>query len=71
MGKKLEAGGEALNVLKSLKDNAYQSDDPIGPELTNYYGLKLPVELFLSRCKDESKKNNLYFTTKAVKDIGK
>jgi len=58
--------------FRGFREDPYiylKSDDPIGPEITNYYGLKLPVELFLSRCKDESKKNNLYFTTKAVKEI--
>jgi len=46
-----------------------KKDDEIGPELVKYYGLTLPVDLFLTRCRDESKKNNLYFTTQAVKDI--
>lgn len=46
-----------------------QEDDPIGPVLKSYFGLELSHELFLSRCKDETKKKNLYFTTDAVKQI--
>merc|ERR1719309_121673 len=45
-------------------------DDPLFPKLKEYYDLSLPSSLFLTRCQDKSKKNNLYFTNSLVKDVG-
>ena len=49
----------------------FGSDEPIFKEISEYYGLQqeLKSQMFLTRCKDLTKKNTLYYTTEIVRDI--
>ena len=49
----------------------FGSDEPIFKEISEYYGLQqeLKSQMFLTRCKDTTKKNTLYYTTEIVRDI--
>ena len=49
----------------------FDSEEPIFTDISNYFGLSenLKSEMFLTRCKDTSKKNTLYYTTEIVRDI--
>ena len=44
--------------------------DPAFAEIQDYYGLSvLEQSMFLTRCKDSKKRNNLYFTSRLVRSI--
>jgi len=47
----------------------FNDDDGTYKEIQEYFGISLPARLFLTRCKDETKKNNIYFTTAAVREL--
>jgi len=49
----------------------FEPDEPIFTDISNYFGLheELKSEMFLTRCKDTTKKNTLYYTTEIVRDI--
>ena len=61
------------NVHQGFKEDPYiyfQSDEHLFKEIEEYYGLKeLKPEMFLTRCKDTTKKNSLYYTSEIVRDI--
>jgi len=61
-----------VNRYMGFKEDPFiylQGDDPVFPEIKEYYGLELPIDCFLSRCADTTKKKNLYFTTPQIKEI--
>ena len=48
----------------------FNENEPLYSEISEYYGLtELKPEMFLTRCKDTTKKNSLYYTSKIVRDI--
>ena len=50
----------------------FNSDEPLYKEISEYYGLtggNLEPEMFLTRCKDTTKKNSLYYTSNIIRDI--
>jgi len=47
----------------------FGDDEEVFPEIKKYFDLSLPANLFLTRCRDETKKKNLFFTNAAVKNI--
>jgi len=47
----------------------FDDNEEVFPEIKEYFGLSLPANLFLTRCRDETKKKNLYFTNPAVKQV--
>jgi len=48
----------------------FSPDEPIFKEIKEYYGLRdLKADMFLTRCKDTTKKNTLYYTSELVRDI--
>jgi len=47
----------------------FGDDEEVFPEIQKYFDLSLPCNLFLTRCRDETKKKNLFFTNAAVKQI--
>ena len=65
------------NPYQGFKEDPFiyfNSEGPIEPiftEISNYFGLHqdLKPQMFLTRCKDTSKKNTLYYTTEIVRDI--
>ena len=61
-------------VYQGFKEDPFiyfDSEEPIFTDISNYFGLSenLKSEMFLTRCKDTSKKNTLYYTTEIVRDI--
>jgi len=47
----------------------FDANEEVFPEIQEYFGLSLPASLFLTRCRDETKKKNLNFTSEAVKQV--
>jgi len=47
----------------------FGDDEEVFPEIQKYFDLSLPANLFLTRCRDETKKKNLFFTNAAVKQV--
>lgn len=48
----------------------FDPQEPIFKDITEYFGLKdLKADMFLTRCKDTTKKNSLYYTSDLVRDI--
>jgi len=47
----------------------FKEDEEVFPQIKEYFDLSLPCSSFLTRSADETKKNNLYFTSPAVKDL--
>jgi len=77
-GDDAEKGGEPPKKKQKMprfigyREDPYiylKDDEPLFPPIKTYYDLDLPAGNFLTRCKDENKKNNLYFTTDRVKEI--
>ena len=48
-----------------------ESEDALFSEVKDFFGLDLDRDQFLTRCADPSKRTNLYFTSKLVRDIVK
>lgn len=48
----------------------FDAEEPLFKEISAYYGLKeLQPQMFLTRCKDTTKKNSLYYTSEIVREI--
>jgi len=47
----------------------FEENEEVYPEIQKYFDLSLPCNLFLTRCRDETKKKNLYFTSAGVRQV--
>jgi len=47
----------------------FDENEEVFPEIQKYFDLTLPGKLFLTRCRDETKKKNLCFTTAEVREV--
>lgn len=78
--RKFEDGDDNQNKKKKPKYQGYKEDpfiylddkepEPAFEEIKEYYDLQgLDQSMFLTRCADPTKRNNLYFTSKLVRNI--